>query len=1321
MRTSSSRFFAGFTSLITVIALATLATGATQSPKAASCPWLDQSLSVQQRVDMLLPKMTLADKISMVTGQPGTSPAGAIGATPAIPALCIPAMSEEDGPIGVGDGLTGVTQLPSAVSLSSSWDANLADQYGQVLGAEEHGKGMMVDYGPNINIHRDPRWGRNFESFTEDPYLNGQLAAANIEGIQSHDVIAEVKHFAVYNQEANRNTTQDDAVISQRTEHEIYLPGFYAAVKQGGAGAAMCSYSSPNGTFACQNPELLQTMEQRWAWPGFMSSDFGATHATADSANAGLDQEMPDGAFYGTHLTTAIQDGQVSMATLNDMVRRILTELFQFGFFNNPPTGNSGTVVTNPQHDAFARDAAEQGTVLLQNTGSLLPLSTANKSIAVLGPDGTTSPMSAGGGSAHVNATQVISPLQGIQAAAPSGVTVTSYSGTDPAQAASTAKAAQVAVVFANNFETEGADLSSITLQNNQDAYIEAVAAANPNTVVVLNTGGPVTMPWLGQVKSVLEAWYPGQEDGNAIAAILFGSVDPSGHLPDTFPASLAQVPASTTAQWPGVNGKVQYSEGLDVGYRSYDANNLTPEFPFGFGLSYTSFAYSNLTVSPQTVNNLTSNPGATNCDCNGQGTHMVTVTAKVTNTGTRAGADVAQLYLGDPPVAGEPPRQLKGFSKINLQPGQSTTVRFTLNGHDLSYWDDAADGWVLPDGTFNVYVGDSSAMANLPLHGTVNVAKTIGARYATLSAPATVKPGTTFSTTATFVNDGDYPMASAQFGLNVPAGWTAQPTGPVPTIVAPGQSVSIGFQVSVPESAQGSQGSLLTTARSEPGNQLVEAPATVSVLPAITTTASDVVVQPGGAATSTLTFNSNLTRPVTVQFTAAPAVGSGLSVTPASGSITVPPQGATLTVSVAATATAPGGAADIPVAFNFIDQGTTFPLSSQRLHANVPFASLSAAFGNTGITSNSNTAAGDFDGTGNTFSEQNLAASGLLPGGAVYQDGVALTWPNVAAGQPDNTVAGGQIINLTGAGSDLVLLGSADFGTATGTLTVTYTDGSTQQQPITFADWFSNAAAAGDSIVAQTLSWNLPAGSASGPHPVSVYSVDVPLQPGKTVQSVTLPDVSQGVANGETVMHIFAIGIGAAAPFASVSGAYNNVGISDNGNPAGANYDGGGFSFSQQALTAAGLAPGASVTASGVSLTWPNVASGALDNVIAEGQTVDLNGSGANLVLVGAANNGTATGTGSITYTDGTTQPFTISLADWFANAPAAGDQLVATTSDWNVPPTNTLGNHQVSVYSVAVPLEAGKTVQSVTLPNVSHGMGGGTNAMHIFAMAVG
>src|ERR1700722_4191444 len=847
----------------------------------ASCPWLNQSLPVAQRVSLLMAQMTLPDKINMVTGGGTSQPS--VFEIPAIPSLCVPAIGEEDGPLGVGDGLTGVTQMPSAASVAASFDTSLAYQYGQVVGSEEHAKGAMVDLGPTVNIDRDPRWGRSFEAYTEDPYLNSALAVADVDGVQSTGEMAQIKHFAVYNQETNRNAPADDAIVSTRAEQEIYLPAFYAGTTQAHAASVMCSYSYIKGQDACQNQYLLQTtLDQNWDYPGFVTSDYGATHSTVQSADAGNDQEMPSAQFYGPALESAGQDGPGWMARVNGMAGPRLPEMFKFNDFNTPPTGSTSAVVTTPANQAVSTSVAEAGTVLLKNSGGTLPLAAKGAgTVAVIGPAASAAPTDTGGGSAHVTSTFNVTPLQGIQAAAGTGTTVNyvqglptdtslspiptadltpayaatgyggSYTGTltapetgtyvlafsnpgsytatnlyldgqqilaNPgtppvstysvgvnltagqtytlslsgggpsaslswatpsdlapgiAQAVTAAKSAATAVVVvSDDTESEAADRVSLNLPSAQNELISAVAAANPHTVVVVDAGAPVTMPWINQVSSVVDAWYPGESNGTALASVLFGQTNPSGHLP---------------AHFPGTGGEVQYSEGIPVGYRYYDATNEPPLFPFGYGLSYTTFAFSHLRVAPQGVQNGTSNPGTPACDCNGQSGTQVTVSATVTNTGPVAGSDVAQLYLNDPAAAGEPPRQLKGFQKVTLKPGQSTTVRFALSGQDLSYWNDTANGWVLPDGTFGVDVGDSSAVANLPLRGSFTVERTVGARYATLSAPATVTPGSPASVTATLVNDGDYAMPQARFALQVPAGWTASRTAPV--AVAPGQT----------------------------------------------------------------------------------------------------------------------------------------------------------------------------------------------------------------------------------------------------------------------------------------------------------------------------------------------------------------------------------------------------------------------------------------------------------------------------------------------------------------------------------------------------
>ena len=633
----------------------------------------------------------------------------------AIPSLCVPALAISDGAAGVANGLTGVTQLPAPVSSAATWDPAEARQYGAVVGSELAGKGIDVDLGPTVNIVRDPRWGRAYESYGEDPYLSGQIAAADVEGVQSQGPIAMVKHFALYNQETYRNTLADDVIVTDRVVHEIYLPAFQAAIQQGGAGAVMCSYTIINGIDACQDPYLTKILFGQWNFGGYVQSDGFATHSTVDPADAGLeDMESPTGKYFGTPLETAVERGRVALGTLQEMATRVLTTMFEFGLFNRVHKESKTAVVASPAHIATARAVADDGTVLLKNSGGILPLSTKTPSIAVIGDDAMRYAVTSGGGSSHVISSDTVTPYAGIVAAAGSRTTVTYAEGNSPdelnsdarlqAEAVDAARSASVAVVFAGLYESEGSDLSNINLSPADNKLIEAVSRANPDTVVVLNTGSAVTMPWLDSVKAVVEAWYPGQEDGNSIADILFGKVDPSGKLPVTFPVGLADVPASTPAQWPGVGGTVQYSEGLLVGYRWYDAKGIAPLFPFGFGLSYTTFSFSDLSVTPATLAS-----GGT-----------ATVTADLTNTGAVSGADTVQAYVGDPASAGEPPEQLKGFDKVTLAPGQTAKVSIPLGPQSFSVWDSTDQAWEEEPGQYRIMVGDSSA--NLPLGATVSV-----------------------------------------------------------------------------------------------------------------------------------------------------------------------------------------------------------------------------------------------------------------------------------------------------------------------------------------------------------------------------------------------------------------------------------------------------------------------------------------------------------------------------------------------------------------------------------------------------------------------
>ncbi|MBO0821441.1 MAG: glycoside hydrolase family 3 C-terminal domain-containing protein, partial [Nocardiopsaceae bacterium] len=387
----------------------------------AGCPWVTSKAPVQQRVAQLMARMSLADKITLVEGHGSSNPY--VFYTPAIPSLCVPAVGLEDGPSGVADGLTGVTQLPAGVALAASWDPALARRYGTVIGTEQAGKGSSADLGPTVNIDRDPRWGRSFESFSEDPYLSGHLAVPEIGGIQAQGVEDQVKHYAVYNQETNRNTPADDARIGARALHEIYLPSFYDAVTSGHAASVMCSYSSINGGAACGNKTLETTiLREAWNFPGFMMSDYGAVHGLDDAID-GTDQEQPENTYFGAPLRTALDAGTIPVATVNTMVQRVLTEMFRFNLFSQPRGGNTNATVTTPAHQDLGTQVAEAGTTLLKNSQSTLPLNAghapgnaSDNTVAVIGPAASAAPGYGGGGSAYVKPSDPVSPLQGIKA-----------------------------------------------------------------------------------------------------------------------------------------------------------------------------------------------------------------------------------------------------------------------------------------------------------------------------------------------------------------------------------------------------------------------------------------------------------------------------------------------------------------------------------------------------------------------------------------------------------------------------------------------------------------------------------------------------------------------------------------------------------------------------------------------------------------------------------------------------------------------------------------------------------------------------------------
>ncbi len=834
---------------------------------AAVSPWSDPHQPPARRAAELLAAMTPAEKIELV-----------VSGSSGIPRLGIPPLAFVDGPNGIGEGSTHVTAFPDAETIAASWDSSVAARYGDALGAEAASKGDTLLAAPTINIVRTPKWGREAETLGEDPFLTSTLVAPEIRAIQRHHVIAEVKHYAAYNQEIGRlgNPLATPAVndqVSQRALQEIYFPGFHSAVAGGHAASVMCSYNQINDLPSCQNPATLGTL-RGLGLTGFVEPDaLLAVRDEVAAANAGVDNFQLGSlttAAGGSELpiiTAAVSSGRISPQRLNAMVMHVLESMFAVGRFDHPGHGSAGATATTPAHRSLATRVAEQATVLLRNRGGVLPLTPATRSIAVIGHDagpgtqieengspavahgpvitpiaairaragGTTgvsytpgtlgvvplapiaprvlsagadhgwraayytssdltgptlltravpsvdfhsvikplSPIPDTGGAHSARFTATLTPprtgryrfslaaagivrlyvggrlvvsgncefsradrglggltadpggpiiaLQGVtelKAGRPVPIELTYSTGSSivgaslglgwqpPAPglvtaAVRAARRAHVAVVFANDITSEGMDRPSLALPGDQDQLIEAVARANPRTVVVLHTAGPVLMPWLSKVAGVLEAWYPGQQSGAAIAATLFGDVDTAGRLPVTFPVSEREGPATAPAQYPGLGGKVRYDEGIFVGYRFYDRFGQRPLFPFGYGLSYTTFALGSLHVHPL---------GSMNYD----------ISLRVTNTGARTGAEVVQLYLGDPPAAGEPPRQLKGFVKLWLHARGAATVHLRLDRQSFSVWRSSSRSFAALPGRYVVSVGTSSR--DLPRRAAITI-----------------------------------------------------------------------------------------------------------------------------------------------------------------------------------------------------------------------------------------------------------------------------------------------------------------------------------------------------------------------------------------------------------------------------------------------------------------------------------------------------------------------------------------------------------------------------------------------------------------------
>ncbi len=725
-------------------------TASAQFPRQAPPPhyaWSDQSLSPDQRADMVLKEMTIDEKISLLHGQgfsfgqqrsngPTESNGGA-GYTPAIPHLGIPAIQMADSAYGVTRGAfmgRYSTALPNNLGAASSWDPQAAFEYGQLIGRELRDQGYSMTLGGGVNLPREPRSGRTFEYQGEDPLLAGTLDGNVEKGVQSEHLIGDLKHYAINDQESGRNAV--NANISARAMRETDLRAFEIALDISDAGGVMCSYNRVNGDFACENNYLLHDVLKRdWHFKGFVLSDWGGTHSTAKASHNGLDMEQPGSTFFGDALKAAVASGEVSQAELDEHVHRILRTIFATGLFDNP------VVRQVPDVDggyAIAEKMAEKSIVLLKNQHHVLPLASSIRSIVVIGGHADKGVLT-GGGSAQVNAPggnavtppapapgQMSfqreewlpdSPLHALIDKFPNGK-VTFVAGGDLGTASSAAKNADVAIVFAYQWESEGMDLKTLALSDNQNKLIDAVASANPKTIVVLETGSPATMPWIDKVSGVVEAWYPGIRGAEALANILTGDVNPSGKLAITFPKSDADLPhpalvlpppeSQPHRPAPGQNisdfmaqmqkglpaFQTTYDEGLKVGYKWYDAEKKDPLFPFGFGLSYTTYAYAGLTVD-KTSDGLS-------------------VSFTVKNTGRRAGTEIAQVYTSFPDAAGEPPKRLIGWTRIELGPGEAKTVTVPVKQDHLTVYDETSDSWKVVPGSYNIMVGTSSR--DLPL-----------------------------------------------------------------------------------------------------------------------------------------------------------------------------------------------------------------------------------------------------------------------------------------------------------------------------------------------------------------------------------------------------------------------------------------------------------------------------------------------------------------------------------------------------------------------------------------------------------------------------
>ncbi|MGY4397159.1 beta-glucosidase [Sphingomonas sp. UYAg733] len=711
------------------------------------------------RASVIVARMTLDEKIILVHGLFPPRAAGktknelipSAGHIDGIPRLGVPLVRESDASLGVANQVEQrkgdtATALPSSLATAASFDPAIARAGGVMIGSEARAKRFNVLLAGGVNLTRDPWNGRNFEYLGEDPLLAGELAGAHIAGVQSNRIVSTIKHFAINAQETGRMVA--DARIDEKSLRESDLLAFQIAIEKGRPGSVMCSYNKVVGDWACENKHLLNDVLKRdWSYRGWVMSDWGGVHSTAKAANAGLDQqsgqELDSAIYFGAPLKAAVEGGQVPMARLNDMVVRYLTGLIETGAYDAPMPAKA-LAIPYARNAQVAQRAAEAGIVLLKNQRGVLPLTRTAKRVVLIGGHADVGVLS-GGGSSQVRSVggapieipltsgaaasfarvtyHASSPLRAIRAAMPQAK-VSYIDGRDVAAAAAAAHNADIAIVFATQWTTEAQDVPNLSLPDGQDALIAAVASAQPNTVAVLETGGPVVMPWLERVPAVIQAWYPGQRGGEAIANILTGKVNPSGRLPITFPVSPSQAPRpapvgldtltsleAQAAANPSNAGSyelksfpISYIEGADVGYRWYEKKAQRPLFAFGHGLSYTSFAYRNLTVT---------------------GGKTLSISFEVVNTGRRGGADVPQIYVARANASGGPdtPMRLAAFTRVTLKPGESRRITLQAEPRILADYDTSLPGWRIAGGRYRVALGRDATDRTMLATATIDAA----------------------------------------------------------------------------------------------------------------------------------------------------------------------------------------------------------------------------------------------------------------------------------------------------------------------------------------------------------------------------------------------------------------------------------------------------------------------------------------------------------------------------------------------------------------------------------------------------------------------